>query len=496
MKFTEMIASAQNEIINLDTGFDFEVNKLCYSSVSVEKNDIFFAIKGFRTDGNKFIADAFDKGAMAVITDGETDIADNRIVHVKDTRKTMAELSSAFYGFPSKKLKMVGVTGTNGKTTVTNIIFHVLRSAGIKTGLIGTNGNFINKRYIKTEHTTPESVDLNRLLKEMSDEQVECAVMEVSSHSLYLKRVHAIEFDISVFTNLTEDHLDFHETMEDYFLAKKMLFDSMKRIGSKGINPAVIYNCNDENGSRIVSTSEAERISFGFGCGTFSAKDLEMDFGGMSFTVLVPRNGEGIESIRVKTKLTGRFNVHNILAAVAALKVLKLSYKQITRAIEDFEPVDGRFNRIKLNNGASAIIDYSHTPDSLLKAIITIREILNGNKSKGRIITVFGCGGNRDKAKRPLMGKIATENSDEVIITSDNPRDEEPLDIIEDIKAGISRDNYSIAADRETAIEKAFEIAMKGDVILVAGKGHETYQEIKGVKHHLSDREIVEKCGK
>ncbi len=496
MKFSEMITSAEKEIIDLDKSFDFEVNKLCYSSKDIEKNDIFFAIKGYKTDGNKYIPDAINKGAMAVITDGEPDVMDPRIYHVNDCRKTMAQLSSSFYGNPSAKMKMVGVTGTNGKTTVTNIIYHVLQSSGLKTGLIGTNGNYINKRFLKTEHTTPESVDLNRLLREMADEEVEYAVMEVSSHSLYLKRVYGIEFDIAVFTNLTEEHLDFHETMEDYFGAKKVLFDSMKRIGTKGITPAVIYNCNDENGAKIVSTSEAERISYGFGCGTYSAKNLDMDFGGMSFEVLVPRNGEGIEKVKIKTRLTGKFNVHNILAAIAALKALKLKYNDITKSIEEFEPVDGRFNRIKLSSGASAIIDYSHTPDSLLKAITTIREILDTNKSNGKIITVFGCGGNRDRAKRPLMGKIAAENSDEAIITSDNPRDEEPLDIIEEIKAGITKDNYSVEPDREEAIKKAVTMAKKGDVILVAGKGHETYQEITGVKHHLSDREIVEKCGK
>jgi UDP-N-acetylmuramoyl-L-alanyl-D-glutamate--2,6-diaminopimelate ligase len=495
MKFSEMITSSEIEITDLDKSFDFEVNKLCYSSKDVEKNDIFFAIKGYKTDGNAFIPDAINRGAMAVISDNEAHLKDPRTYYVPDCRKTMAELSSIFFGTPSKKMKMVGVTGTNGKTTVTNIIYHVLQSLGCKTGLIGTNGNYINKRFLKTEHTTPESVDLNKLLKEMADEQVEYAVMEVSSHSLYLKRVHAIEFDLAIFTNLTEDHLDFHENMETYFEAKKILFDSMKRIGSKGITPAVIYNCNDENGSKIVSTSEAERISYGFGCGTYSARDLEMDFGGMSFTVLVPRNGEALDSLDIKTKLTGRFNVHNILAAIAALKALKLNYSDIARGISGFEPVEGRFNRIKLNSGASAIIDYSHTPDSLLKAITAIREILNEKKSKGRIITVFGCGGNRDKAKRPLMGNIAALNSDEVIITSDNPRDEEPGDIIDGIKAGISKDNYSVEPDRAEAINKAARMAKKGDVILVAGKGHESYQEIKGVKYHLSDREIVEKCG-
>lgn len=491
MKFSEMTAIAENEILDINSKLDFTVSKLCYNSKEVEPNSIFFAIKGFNTDGNNYIKGALDMGAMAVFTDGEPAISDSRIFKVKDCRKFMAIMGNEFYGSPSRKIKMVGVTGTNGKTTVTNLINFVLQSAGKQTGLIGTNGNYINKRFLKTEHTTPESIDLNKLLSEMSAEEVEYAVMEVSSHSLVLNRVYGIDFDIAVFTNLTPEHLDFHGKMESYVEAKKILFDSMKRVGIKGITPAVIYNCNDELGAKIVSTSEAERISYGFGCGTFTAKNIEMDFSGMTFDVLVPRNGEDVEKIKIRTKLTGKFNIHNILASVASLKSLGLKYKEILESISRFEPVDGRFNQVKLKNNSVAIIDYSHTPDSLLKAITTIREILEGNKSKGRIITVFGCGGNRDKTKRPVMGEIAAKFSDEVIITSDNPRDEDPMAIIEEIKAGIKSDNYSIEENRELAIQKAVEMSNKGDVILIAGKGHETYQEIKGTKYHLSDKETA-----
>ncbi|MBL8017081.1 MAG: UDP-N-acetylmuramoyl-L-alanyl-D-glutamate--2,6-diaminopimelate ligase [Ignavibacteria bacterium] len=493
MKLSEMTAYLENETVDIEKTFDFAVNKLCSNSGEVEQNDIFFAIKGATSDGNKFIPDALERGANAVFTDGEPGITDNRIYKVSDVRKTMAVLSGAFYGFPSRKLKMVGVTGTNGKTTITSIINFVLQSAGKKTGLIGTNGNYINKRFIKTLYTTPDSIVLNGLLKEMADEQVEYVVMEVSSHSLALKRVYGIEFDAAVFTNLTPDHLDFHHDMNEYFNAKKMLFDSLGRMGSKGITPAAIYNCNDEYGAKMVSNSPAERIAYGFGCGTYSVKDLEMSFRGMKFNVLVPHNGEGIDKIAVKTRLTGKFNVHNILAAIAALKVLGLRYSEITDYISEFEPVDGRFNLLKLANGAQAVIDYSHTPDSLQKAIETIREIIDENGSGGKIITVFGCGGNRDKAKRPLMGAIAAKLSGEVIITSDNPRYEEPLSIIEDIKAGITSDNYFVEENRELAIQKAAELSKKGDVILIAGKGHETYQEIKGTRFHLSDKEIVER---
>lgn len=484
-----------NEINNPEKSFDFTVNKLTFNSMNVEQNDIFFAVRGYVTDGNKYINDALQKGAMAVITDGEPGITDSRIYKVKNVRKAMAVISSAFYGSPSSKIKMIGVTGTNGKTTVTSLINFVLMKAGRKTGLIGTNGNFINNRFIKTEHTTPEAIDLNSILKQMADENVEYAVMEVSSHSLALYRVYGLDFDIAVFTNLTPEHLDFHGNMENYSASKKILFDSLKRIGTKGIKTAAIYNCNDEFGTKIISGCEAERIAYGFGCGAYTAKNIKIDITGMKFEVLVPRNGENIDEITVKTKLTGKFNVHNILAAIAALHSLNISYRQITEYIQEFEAVDGRFNRIKISNGADIIIDYSHTPDSLLKAITTIREILDESKSKGRIITVFGCGGNRDKLKRPLMGEIASKNSDNVIITSDNPRNEEPMAIIEDIKSGITGDNFTIEADRELAIKKAIEMSRKNDVILIAGKGHETYQEINGIKNHFSDRETAEKYG-
>jgi len=496
MKFSEMISLTEKEILNPAESFDFVIGKLTASSKDVEQGDIFFAVKGFVSDGNKYIPDAFDKGAKAVITDSDSGIIDQRIFRVKDVRKTMAMMSSAFYGFPSQKMKMIGVTGTNGKTTITSIINYVLQACGKKTGLIGTNGNFINKRFLKTEHTTPDSIELNKILSEMVSEGVEYAVMEVSSHSLALNRVYGIEFDAAVFTNLTPEHLDFHHTMENYFEAKKMLFDSLNRIGKKGVQPAAIYNCNDEYGSKIVASSPAERIAYGFGCGLYTANKINMDIDGMTFDVLVPRNGEDTEKIKIKTKLTGKFNVHNILAAIAALRVFKISYSEIVKYVAEFEAVDGRFNRIKLTSGADAIIDYSHTPDSLLKAITTVREILEESGSKGKIITVFGCGGNRDKAKRPLMGKIASQYSSEVIITSDNPRDEEPMQIIEEIKTGITSDNYSVEENRELAIIKAIEMSRKGDVVIIAGKGHETYQEIKGVKYHLSDREIAEKFSK
>ncbi len=459
MKFSEMVIKADKEINGIDVAIDFDVNKLCYNSQFVERGDVFFAIKGFKTDGNNYINDALSKGAGAVVSDQAERNDDLRIYRVEDCRKTMAVLSNIYYDYPSRKMKIIGVTGTNGKTTVSSMINFVLESWGKKTGLIGTNGNFINKRFIQTDYTTPESVELNSLLADMISAGVEYLSMEVSSHSLALCRVYGIDFDAAVFTNLTPEHMDFHKSMDNYLNSKRQLFDRLERINAKGFRTAAIYNSDDETGSRIVDGTGAERISYGFQKAVYSIENLEMDFEGMKFNMLVPLNGEGIDRLKIETHLTGRFNVYNILASVAVLKQLKVPFEVIKSALKDFKAVNGRFNIIKLANGASAVIDYSHTPDSLLKAITTIKEILDSSKSKGKIITVFGCGGDRDRTKRPLMGEIAASNSDKVVITSDNPRSENPFDIIEEIKAGIKSDNYTVEENREKAIEAAVNMA-------------------------------------
>ncbi|RPI15249.1 MAG: UDP-N-acetylmuramoyl-L-alanyl-D-glutamate--2,6-diaminopimelate ligase [Ignavibacteriae bacterium] len=493
MFFAEMIMKSGTNILDSEIRLNFEVNRLRYNSKLVEPGDVFFAIRGLKTDGNKYINDAIKNGARAVISDTANGHYEPIIYHVPDCRKTLAEMSNAYYDFPSHKMKMTGVTGTNGKTTISSIINFVLELNDKKTGLIGTNGNYINKRFLKSEYTTPESLELNELLDMMYKEGVEYVTMEVSSHALAMKRVYGLEFDIAVFTNLTPEHLDFHNTIEEYFDAKKTLFDSMKKINLKNNKTFAIYNSDDKYGREIVSSSESERISYGFGSSSYSIDNLDMTFDGMNFDMRVPLNGEGKSWINIETKLIGKFNVYNILAAVAALKSLGIKYDIIRQGISEFAPVEGRFNQIRLSSGAIAIIDYSHTPDSLLKALTTIKEIMESGNSTGRIITVFGCGGDRDKKKRPVMGEIAVKYSNETIITSDNPRTEDPVDIIEDIKAGIKSGNYKIEDNREKAIELACKEAKEGDIILVAGKGHETYQEIMGIKYHLSDKEIVQK---
>ena len=322
MKFSEMVLKAEKEIAGIEINTDFEINKLRYDSRLVEPGDVFFAIRGFKTDGNKYINEAVTRGAGAVFSDLIDSFKGVSVYKVPDCRKAMAALSNVYCNYPSQKMKIIGVTGTNGKTTISSIINFVLEYWDKKTGLVGTNGNYINKRFIKTDFTTPESVDLNQLLNEMYNSGVEYVTMEVSSHSLALSRVYGIDFDAAVFTNLTPEHLDFHENMENYFEAKKILFDSFERINKKGNNTAAVYNSDDEYGKRIVSGTEAERVSYGFQKAAYSVDKLKMNFEGMKFDMLVPLNGEGIEKIKIETSLTGKFNVYNILASSAALKAL------------------------------------------------------------------------------------------------------------------------------------------------------------------------------
>jgi UDP-N-acetylmuramoyl-L-alanyl-D-glutamate--2,6-diaminopimelate ligase len=495
MLFSEMVAKAascmEQGSLSLDLSLarlpwkvkhDFQINKLCYNSKHVEPNDIFFAVKGSKLDGDVFIGEAAAKGAKAIISDRARRHDDLSPVYTVDNvRKTMAVFSNIFYDFPSRKMSIIGVTGTNGKTTVSSIINHVLKSVGKKTGLIGTNKYLVGSRELEASHTTPESVDLNALLFTMIQENVEFVTMEVSSHSLSLYRVHGMDWDTAAFTNLTPEHLDFHHDMAAYFRAKKILFDSMPEINAKGHAAHVVYNMDDKYGGKIIEDTKAKTVSYGFHNADYTAANVSMLLGGMTFD-LVSLEG----SVKIKTNLTGRFNAYNILCAFASLKQYGISSADIVLAIESFPPVEGRFNVFNLSNGAYAIVDYAHTPDSLYNALITIREI--GAK---RVITVFGCGGDRDKTKRPVMGEIAAKFSDAVIITTDNPRFEEPMDIINDITTGIKSNNYFVEEDRQAAIAKAIEMSHQGDVILVAGKGHEAYQETRGIRHHLSDIEIV-----
>jgi UDP-N-acetylmuramoyl-L-alanyl-D-glutamate--2,6-diaminopimelate ligase len=463
-----------------------EVSGIEYDSRKVVEGSVFVAIKGFNTDGHKFIQEALNKNAIAVVVEDSQAVPDSLVKHsnavkilVADSRQALAELSNTFFGEPSKKLVLIGITGTNGKTTTSFFLKNIYETSGSSVGLIGTISNYIGKDQLEAKLTTPESNDLNRMLSQMSSAGCDYAVMEVSSHSLALKRVYGLHFSFAVFTNITAEHLDFHRDFENYIKAKKILFDYLP--GSS----AAVYNADDVHSVDVMKDCKATKYAFGMAGGSqFRIHSIHCDLSGTSFNI----NYENKE-YRLRTSLVGDFNAYNAAAAFAAAKLSGLKDEIIAEGISTTPHVPGRFE--VLSNGTrKVVIDYSHTPDSLEKALMVIRNI---TEKKSPVCTVFGCGGNRDRLKRPLMGKIATELSDKVIVTSDNPRNENPLAIIEEIKSGIAKDNYQVIEDREAAIEEAIRKSGKNSVILIAGKGHEDYQEINGVRHHFSDREIAKK---
>lgn len=490
IKFSEL--AGDSSLKNAEVKEDFEVKGLTYDSRKVQEGFVFFAIIGYEDDGNRYIEDALAKGAGAVITEriegneytaGLVNGNRRRLYEAQDIRKTMAEMSRIFYRDPAREIKVVGITGTNGKTTCTYLMKAVMDKAGYKTGLIGTISYMSGGEKKGSTLTTPDSIEIFGMLREMVDNGMEFCVMEVSSIALELKRVYGVDFKAAVFTNLSSEHLDLHSNMENYFNAKKILFDGLSE------NSYAVSNKDDEYGERILESTKGERIFYSIDKESdYKAEDIKMGIEGIEFTV-VTKNGD----FTMKSGLTGRFNVSNILAVMATANALRIDMSIIREAISDFRDVDGRFTRIRLPNGAYAVVDYSHTSDSLKNAIEAAREIVNAQGS-GRVITVFGCGGNRDTTKRPVMGKYATNLSDFTFITSDNPRFEDPMAIINQILTGVeSPGNYEVEENREAAIKKAIEYSKVGDLVLICGKGHETYQEIKGVKAHFDDKEMVAK---
>lgn len=483
----------RDNLLQSDFQKDFEVKGLSCDSRKISEGFIFFAIEGYKDDGNRYIHNAITRGARAIISakDVSNEIKekfpDVDFVSVTDVRKTMALISNYFYSFPSKSLHLIGVTGTNGKTTISYLIRSILEESGNKCGLIGTVNYFTGKKEVEASLTTPDAVDINKLLKECVDSGLKYCVMEVSSIALMLDRVYGQKFAGAIFTNLTSEHLDLHQNMQNYFEAKKILFDMIDEDG------IVISNKDDKYGIDIIKDTSAGKIKF-YSIekdSEYKAYSTHYSINGLSFNLDIGNKREVFES-----ELSGRFNIYNILAAVAYCYEIGIDLVTIKDAVRKFKPVAGRFNRIKLPNEAFAIIDYSHTSDSLKNAIESAREIIETQPqdSRGRVITIFGCGGNKDRTKRPVMGKYAVELSDYVIITSDNPRFEEPMAIIEEIEAGIEdKNNYEIEPDREAAIKKGIAMSQANDLILICGKGHETYQEIKGVKYPFDDSKIVEK---
>jgi UDP-N-acetylmuramoyl-L-alanyl-D-glutamate--2,6-diaminopimelate ligase len=470
-----------------DSIINFEVKGLSLNSKDVRKGHIFFSIKGNKSNGAIYANDAIKSGAKLIIAEcnyREEYNGINNVIFVNNVRKCMAEISNAFYSNPSEKLKIIGITGTNGKTTVSYIIKSILEANGYKCGLVGTIDYITGSNKTNARLTTPDSIEMNQMLNEMVNNGMDFCVMEVSSIALVNYRVFTINFDIAIFTNLTSEHMDLHYDMKNYLNAKKILFDSLS------LSSLAISNNDDENGILILDSFKGEKKYYSINNSSdYKAEDIKINLNGLNFKVKINN-----ETYAVSSSLTGRFNVYNILASIACCMRYGIEVNLIISAINNFKAAKGRFNRTMLPNGACAIVDYSHTSDSLKNAIAAAIDVRNSEEIKGKIITLFGCGGDKDKTKRPVMGKIATDLSDYVIISSDNPRTEDPFSIIKDIETGIdSNRQYEIEVDRDKAIKRCIEMSRKGDIVLICGKGHETYQEINGVKSHFDDQEVIEK---
>jgi UDP-N-acetylmuramoyl-L-alanyl-D-glutamate--2,6-diaminopimelate ligase len=468
---------------------DVTIRKVTYDSRSVERGDLFVAIRGLKLDGHRFIENAVQQGARAVVLEDDRAVSDSFFLHndvikvvVGNSRLALAKISANYFGHPSKRLQLLGVTGTNGKTTSTHLLKSILESTGQKVGLIGTIEYKVGKEPIPAVHTTPESLELNELLDTMLKNGCHSVVMEVSSHALALDRVYGFDYQLALFTNLTQDHLDFHGTMDAYFGAKKILFDGLSK------QSVAVTNLDDERGLSIVSETKARRVTYGVQKrADLTVKNVKVGLDGILLDV---KYNDG--SMSLTSPLTGQFNVYNLLGVTASALALGIGARDIQVGIERVKSVRGRFERIVSPDGWTAIIDYAHTPDALQKTLETIRELRSGIQ-QGRIITVFGCGGNRDRDKRPQMGRIASELSDVTIVTSDNPRHEDPESIVDEILKGIRSGTKVLRiVDRKEAIIAGLEMAQPGDVVLIAGKGHETYQVLGDEKIHFDDREVVE----
>lgn len=456
-----------------------EITGINIDSRIIQKGDIFIAVRGTQTDGHAYIASAEEKGAVAIVCENmpEKQNPDIAYINVNDAQSVTGQLATTFYGKPSQRLKLVGVTGTNGKTTIATLLYEMFMKMGHKCGLLSTVCNYINGTAYPSTHTTPDAISLNRLLAKMVEEGCEYAFMEVSSHALAQERVGGLEFTGGIFTNLTRDHMDFHENMENYLKAKKSFFDNLPRYAF------AITNLDDKNGPVMTQNCRGDVKTYSARTlGDYKGRIVETHLDGM---LLEFNNRE------FATMLTGRFNVSNLLAIYGAAVELGKEPEDVLRVLSTLKPVSGRFETIHSNDGVSAIVDYAHTPDAIKNVLGTVNEVLRG---RGNVITVVGAGGNRDKGKRPLMAAEAIKGSNRVILTSDNPRNENPQEIINDMLAGLGdeqkKKTLSIV-DRKEAIRTACALAQKGDVIVVAGKGHENYQEINGVKHHFDDKEVL-----
>lgn len=467
---------------------DIAINKMDFDSRKIEVNDIFVAIRGSISDGHDFIEKAILQGAVAVVCDTFPDTIENGItyVQVKDTNSALAFMAANYFGDPSRKLKLVGITGTNGKTTIASLLYQLFKKAGYKVGLLSTVKIMVDDVEYKATHTTPDSITINHFLKEMVENEVEYCFMEVSSHGIHQKRTEALHFVGGIFTNLSHDHLDYHPTFAEYRDVKKSFFDHLPKTAF------ILSNIDDKNGQVMLQNTAAKKCTYALKTyADYKAQILENQLSGL----LLKINGN-----EVWVKLIGTFNAYNLLAIYGTAVELGMESLEVLRLLSDLESVSGRFQFIVSSTNITAIVDYAHTPDALDNVLKTINAIRTKNE---QLITVVGCGGNRDKTKRPIMAGIASELSDKAIFTSDNPRNEKPEAIIAEMEQGVAPQNYKktlTISDRKQAIRTACQLAQPNDIILIAGKGHETYQEIKGIRQHFDDmetvKEVLEQLGK
>lgn len=467
MQLKTLLSRLQNAQVR--GSLDGVVTGIAYDSRRVEKGTLFVAMRGEIADGHDFIPQAINQGAAAIVGERAEPNEGVTSIIVPDSRAALADLAAEFFHHPSHSLKLAGVTGTNGKTTFTFLLKHICERALLRCGLLGTVRYEIGEKHIAAARTTPESLEVQELLFQIRSAGCKAAVMEVSSHALAQERVRGVEFDVAVFTNLTQDHLDYHGTMENYFASKARLFTGLA--GKRKKRGKAVINLDDRYGARLADLAEKHNVpvlTYGFGArADFRASNVKMDFAGTSYQLETPG-----KIFLVRLPLIGRFNVYNSLAAIAAASALSVDARTAVLALTDAPPVLGRLEAVPVKRQFRIFVDYAHTDDALINVMKTLREL-----SPNRLIVVFGCGGNRDRAKRPKMGAAVDQLADWAIITSDNPRTEEPEAIIAAVKQGFTRENFEIIVDRKEAIQRAIAMAQPRDIILIAGKGHETYQE-------------------
>lgn len=484
-------------ILRTEGATDIEILDVTADSRQVKEGSLFFCLEGAHVDGHKFVDSAVKLGAKAIVASKVVKAAEGvTVVYVADTRKAMEDMVPFFFDYPSRKMRMIALTGTNGKTTTTHAVSHILEQAGYKTGVIGTIHALIGDKELPTHNTTPDVIDLERLLWQMAEEKVTHVCMEVSSHSLVMGRVEGVEFDNAVFTNLTEDHLDYHKTMDNYAKAKAILFEKVSSAGQTKGNKAAWVNVDDPY-AHVMMDAVDQKVA---DLHTYSMSDKTADlyafdsrFTGKSSAFKVTYEGK---TYQFETRLAGRFNIYNTLGAIGAALSEGISMETIAAAMKTFHSVPGRFELIDEGQSFTVVVDYAHTPDGLEKILTTAQEI-----TKGRILVVFGCGGDRDKMKRPIMGRIAARYADVAIVTSDNPRTEDPETIVKEVAAGVEEVKaekpslqVEVVVDRRSAIQKAISLAKGDDIVLIAGKGHEDYQILKDKTIHFDDREEARKA--